>query len=123
MKKTIALLMSVLLLFTLVSCSSSKGNSEDSNEQYEIMANFSKIDKKGNIVVAVQNLGGVYEELYDKNGLVLKFINGEDEIYDSDGKKINSSELECGDSLVINYDGKLAKNNPKTIRVYKISKL
>ncbi len=119
MKKIIAVVMVLAMLFGCVACTSGKKHATD--ETYEIMANFSKLDDRGNIVVMVQDLGGVYEELYSQDGLVLKFIGSDDEIYDDKGNKMDVDKFNCGDSVKITYDGKLAKNNPKTIKVYKVT--
>lgn len=120
MKKIVAILMSVVLFFGCVACSSQKSKIPD--ETFEVMGSFSRVED-GKFIVMFQNLGGIYEELYDKNGTVLKFINGDDEIYDTDGKKIQASELLCGNTLKISYDGKVYDGKNKTMKVYSVTKI
>jgi len=116
MKKILAVLLTALMLLTLVSCSGKE------DEQYEIVASYSMGESEDDFVVYVQDLGGVYEELYDEKGLYIK-MKKDAKIYDSEGNEITKDDLKLGDTLVLNYTGKLIKNNPKTIKVNKITKL
>lgn len=124
MKKIVSICLIVLIgLFTFTSCGDSKGE-ENANT---IVANYSirnfdddATDKE--FIVEVQNLGGVYKELYDEDGLYIKFKNGE-KIVDVEGNEVQRDELTAGTTLQISYDGKLAKNNPKTIKAYKVTVL
>lgn len=120
MKRIVAILMTVAILFGCVACSSQKNEVPD--ETCEVMGNFARIENN-KIVVMFQKLGGVYDELYDKNGTVLKFINGDDEIYDADGKKMDASELLIGDVVKISYDGKAYNGKNKTMKVYSVTKI
>lgn len=124
MKKIVSFCLVVLIgLFTFTSCGDSKSE-EDANT---IVANYSihnfdddATDKE--FIVEVQNLGGVYKELYDEGGLYIKFKNGE-KIVDTEGNAVPRDELTAGTTLKISYDGKLAKDKPKTIKAYKVTVL
>ncbi len=117
MKKITALLLAVLMLLALTACGDS--GYEDTAT---IMAFYSVKSADGEFIVEVQNLGGVYEELYDTDGIYIKF-KGADEIYDSDGNKLSREDLIIGDTLEIHYNGELAKENPKTIKAAKVVKV
>lgn len=124
MRRIVSVCLIVLMgLLTLTSC----GNSQKEEDACTIVANYSirnfdddATDKE--FIVEVQNLGGVYKELYDENGLYIKFKNGE-KIVDAEGNDVQRSDLKAGTTLQISYDGKLTKNNPKTIKAYKITVL
>lgn len=121
MKKIVSVILIALAgLFLLCSCGASTANEENAST---IIANYSikNSDDDKSFIVEVQNLGGVYEELYDENGLYIKFVGGKDKIYDADGKEISRANLTVGATLEISYDGKLAKNSPKTIKAYKVT--
>lgn len=118
MKKALAVFLSVLMLMTLVSCGGNSGNEEDA----AIIAFYSIKSYEGEFIVEVQDLGGVYDELYDEDGLYIKFSGGE-EIYDNEGNKITRDDLNYGDTLEIHYNGKLHRKNPKTLLVSKIVKV
>lgn len=120
MKKVISAFLAIAMLFTLAACSDKDATPEDANA---IIASYSIKSVDGEFIVEVQNLGGVYDELYDKSGIYIKFDGGSDKIYDAEGNKISRSDLNYGDSLQIYYSGKLAKKNPKTIEAYKIVKI
>lgn len=122
MKKAISvILIAVMGLLILASC----GNGFDgaSEAASTIIANYSikNSDDSKDFIVEVQDLGGVYSDLYDKDGLYVKFKGGSDKIYDSDGKEISRDDLKVGATLEISYDGKLAKKSPKTIKAYKVT--
>ena len=53
--------------------------------------------------------------------MYIKFIGGKDKIYDANGNELTREDLTVGATLEISYDGKLAKNNPKTIKAYKVT--
>lgn len=121
MKKIISLTLVVLMgLFMLTSCGTA---SDDEANASTIIANYSikNADDDKNFIVEVQDLGGVYKELYDKDGLYIKFVGGKDKIYDADGKELTREDLTTGATLEISYDGKLAKKSPKTIKAYKVT--
>lgn len=117
MKKTVALVLAVLMLFACVACGSDKDE-----EVATIQATYSLKSLEGEFIVEVQDLGGVYSDLYDKNGIYIKFKDGE-KIYDKDGNEISREDLVVGDTLEIHYNGKLSKKNPKTITAYKVVNL
>ena len=114
MKKILAILMSVSMLLLLASCGGK-------DETYEIIASYSVNSTEDDFMVYVQDLGGVYKELYDENGIHVK-LDKEAKILDSEGNEISQSDLHIGDTLKISYSGKLVKKNPKTIKVYEITK-
>lgn len=118
MKKVLALLFSVLMLFTLASC----GGNSDKDEDAAIIAFYSVNSAQGEFIVEVQDLGGVYDELYDKDGIYIKFAGGE-KIYDKEGNKLSRDDLNYGDTLEIHYNGELYRKNPKTIKATKIVKI
>jgi hypothetical protein len=118
MKKVLAVSLALFMLFMCCSCGSSNEKATSS-----IVANYSVKSTKDDFIVEVQNLGGVYADLYDANGIHITFKGGFDQIYDKDGNRISREDLNYGDSLEIQYDGTLAKNNPKTIKAYKIIKM
>lgn len=120
MKKVFSAFLAVAMLFACASCTKSNETPEDASA---IIAAYSIKSENGEFIVEVQNLGGVYDDLYDTNGIYIKFDGGNDNIYDSDGNKISRKDLNYGDSLQIYYSGKLAKKNPKTIEAYKIVKI
>ncbi|MBR6531729.1 MAG: hypothetical protein IKT61_04445 [Clostridia bacterium] len=118
MKKAFALFLSVLMLFTLASCG---GNTAD-DDAAAIIAFYSIKSVEGEFIVEVQDLGGVYNELYDKDGIYIKFT-GAEAIYDKDGNKLDRDDLNYGDTLEVHYNGELYRKNPKTIKASKIVKV
>lgn len=116
MKRLIAAFCVIVMVFSLSACNSKKA----ANEEYDqIIASYSKkIDDKV-CLVRVQNLGGVYDELYDKDGLKVKLYS-KAKILDAEGKEISIDDLFVGNTLIISYDGTLSKKNPKTIKAYEI---
>ena len=118
MKRVFAVLLAVSMLFMLCSC-----KEKAPAEECAVVASFSVKSTDKDFIVEVQNLGGVYEELYDKEGLHIKFAGGKDVILDKDGNPISRDDLEFGDTLRINYDGTLAKKNPKTIKAVSVEKI
>ncbi len=117
MKKVTALLLAVMMLFACVSC-----GEKEPEVLSTIQATYSVKSLEGEFIVEVQDLGGVYSELYDKDGIYIKFKNGE-KIYDAEGNEISREDLLVGDTLEIHYNGKLKDKNPKTIEAYKIEKV
>lgn len=118
MKRFLAAVTACLMLFMCSAC-----GSQSDKEVCSIVANYSVKSENGEFVVEVQNLGGVYDELYDTNGIYIIFKGGSDEIYDKNSNKISRDDLSYGDSLEIQYDGTLNKENPKTIKAYKVIKM
>jgi len=121
MKKIVSVALVVFMgLFLLSACSSS---SEDKKNANTIIANYSinNTEDSKDFIVEVQDLGGVYSDLYDKNGLYVKFKGGSDKIYDADGNELSREDLTIGATLEISYDGKIVKDNPKTIKAYKVT--
>lgn len=124
MKRIVSVCLVVLIgLLTLTSC----GDSNGEENACTVVANYSiknfnddATDKE--FIVEVQDLGGVYKDLYDEGGLYIKFKNGE-KIVDADGNPVERDELKIGTTLQISYDGKIAKDNPKTIKAYKVTVL
>ena len=82
MKRFVSLTLVVLIgLFMLSSCGMTANDEANAST---IIANYSiKNGDDKNFIVEVQDLGGVYKELYDKDGLYIKFIGGKDKIYDA----------------------------------------
>lgn len=121
MKKYISF--ALIVLMSLVLFSSCDSTANDTTEASTIIANYSikNSEDDKNFIVEVQNLGGVYEDLYDEDGLYIKFVGGKDKIYDTDGKELTRDDLKTGTTLEISYNGKLAKKNPKTIKAYKVT--
>ena len=121
MKKIVSIALVVFMgLLLLSACASS---SEDEKNANTIIANYSinNSDDSKDFIVEVQDLGGVYSDLYDKNGLYVKFKGGSDRIYDADGNELSREDLAVGTTLEISYDGKIVKDNPKTIKAYKVT--
>ena len=121
MKRVISLTLVVLMgLFILTSCGTT---ADDEANASTIIANYSikNSEDDKSFIVEVQQLGGVYNDLYDKDGLYIKFVGGKDKIYDAEGKELTRDDLTIGATLEISYDGKLAKKSPKTINVYKVT--
>ena len=118
MKKALALFFAVLMLFSLASC----GGNTAADTDAAIMAFYSVKSAEGEFIVEVQDLGGVYTELYDKNGLYIKFA-GKEEIYDAEGNELTREDLNYGDTLEIHYNGELYRKNPKTIKATKIIRI
>lgn len=122
MKKAISFMLVLAIgIFTLTSCADNE--EKDIENASTIVANYSiknfEETETDDFIVEVQNLGGVYEELYDKNGLYITF-KGDEKIVDKDGNPVSRDELKIGATLQISYSGELTKKNPKTIRAYKI---
>ncbi len=118
MKKLTALILAVLMLVLCTAC----GSSEYSDEA-TIIASYSVKSADGDFIVEVQDFSGVYEELYDPNGIYIKFKGSKDRIYDSEGNELTRDDLLIGDTLEIHYSGKLASENPKTIKAAKVVKV
>lgn len=121
MKKIVSIALVVFMGLLLLSACSS--NSEDEKNANTIIANYSinNSEDSKDFIVEVQDLGGVYSDLYDKNGLYVKFKGGSDKIYDADGNELSREDLAVGTTLEISYDGKIVKDNPKTIKAYKVT--
>lgn len=118
-KISIVLFSALLILLTFCSCAG-----KETPDQYSaIFAAYSvhNEEHKGKFIVEVQDLGGVYADLYDRDGLYVNFYDGV-KIKDKEGKPVSQEDLEYGDMLEVRYDGKLRKNNPKTIKAYEIIK-
>ncbi len=120
MKKFAALILAVMMLFTCAACADDTGYNEENPAS--IMAFYSIKSVEGDFIVEVQDLGGVYSELYDKDGIYIKFT-GDEAIFDKDGNAIKREDLNYGDTLEIQFNGKLSGKNPKTIKAYKIIKI
>ncbi|HAX82939.1 MAG TPA: hypothetical protein DCY15_00050 [Ruminococcaceae bacterium] len=121
MKRVISLTLIALMgLFMLTSCGTTANDEANAST---IIANYSikNSEDDKSFIVEVQQLGGVYDDLYDKDGLYVRFVGGKDKIYDADGKELTRADLAIGATLEISYDGKLAKNSPKTIKAYKVT--
>lgn len=112
MKKILAAFMALAMLFMLSSCKSKD------EPLPEIIASFSRYENE-EFVVFVQDLGGVYDELYDEDGLYVKLAK-DAKIYDADGNEIKAEDLRNGQTIAVTYSGKLVKKHPKTIKVYEI---
>ncbi len=118
MKKVSAFLLAVMMLFMCASC-----GDKEPEEVSTIQATYSvKSMQKNEFIVEVQDLGGVYSELYDEIGIYITFDKSE-KIYEADGTEISSKDLLPGDTLEIHYSGKLHKNSPKTIKAYKVVRI
>ncbi len=117
MKKITAFLLAILMLFTCAACDTS-----DEENKAAIIAFYSVKSAGGEFIVEVQDLGGVYTELYDQEGIYIKF-KGSEKIFDSEGNEISRDDLIIGDTLEIHYDGTLSSKNPKTIKAYKVVKV
>ena len=113
MKKLTAFLLAVMMLFVCAACG------DTTEEDAAIVAFYSIKSVQGEFIVEVQDLGGVYSELYDKDGIYIKF-KGEEKIYDSEGNEMTREDLNYGDTLQVYYNGKLSSKNPKTITATKI---
>lgn len=119
MKKLFSAVLAVSMLFLCVGCSSSKDNVKTNS----IVASYSIKSVDGEFIVEVQDLGGVYTDLYDKNGIKIEFKGKSDEIYDKNGNKLERKDLTYGDSLEIQYSGQLPSKSPKTIKAIKVVKM
>lgn len=117
MKKIVVFLLAVMMVFVCVACGDSSDNGE---EAATILAFYSVKSAEGEFIVEVQNLGGVYSEMYDENGIYIKFKGSEEKIFDSQGNPISREDINYGDTLEIHYSGKLSSKNPKTIKAYKV---
>lgn len=115
MKKLTAFLLAVMMIFVCAAC----GSTAD-EEEATILAFYSIKSAQGEFIVEVQDLGGVYSELYDKDGIYITFKGSGEKIYNSEGKEISRDELNYGDTLKIHYNGKLSSKNPKTIKATKV---
>lgn len=118
MKKALALFFAVIMLFSLASC----GGNPSADADAAIIAFYSVKSAEGEFIVEVQDLGGVYSELYDKDGIYIKFA-GDEELYDAEGNKLTREDLNYGDTLEIHYNGELYRKNPKTIKATKIIRI
>lgn len=113
LKKILAVLTALTMLFMLVSCT---GKDEPLPE---IIASFVHCEND-DFVIYVQNLGGVYDELFEESGLHVKLVK-DAKIYDAEGNEIKKEDIRNGQTLKVAYSGKLVKKNPKTIKVYEIT--
>lgn len=123
MKKVISIMLALALcLFAFASCKG--GDEKDAENASTIVGNYSiknfEDDDNDDFIVEIQDLGGVYSELYDKNGLYIKF-KGDEQIVDKEGNPVSRDDLTIGTTLQISYTGELVKKNPKTIKAYKIT--
>lgn len=118
MKKTAALILALLMLFTCASCT---GNPDEA--EAAIIAFYSIKSAEGEFIVEVQDLGGVYDELYDEDGIYITFKGSDEKIYDKEGNELTREDLNYGDTLEIHYSGELSRKNPKTIKAYKVVKV
>lgn len=119
MRKALALIFSAVMLFMLASCTGNPSADADA----AIVAFYSVKSAEGEFIVEVQDLGGVYSELYDKDGIYIMFAGSGEEIYDNEGNKLTRDDLNYGDTLEIHYNGELHRKNPKTIKATKIVKI
>ncbi|MBQ7549851.1 MAG: hypothetical protein IJT03_09130 [Clostridia bacterium] len=127
-KRISALIIACLLTFGCCSCSFSGSDKIDVSKKQtddvsSIMASYSVNSTKDDFIVMVQDLGGVYKELYDEKGIHIKFKGGFDQIFDKNGNRLSRENLNYGDTLEIQYSGKLTKNDPKTITAYKVIRI
>ena len=117
MKRIIAFLIAFTIIFGLCSCTDEK------EANAEIIAAYSVNSTEDDFIVVVQDLGGVYSELYDSEGIHIKFKGGKENIVDEEGNALTADDLEPGDMLRVSYNGTLAKKNPKTIKAVKVTKI
>lgn len=113
MKRVLAAFMALSMLFMLSSC-------KDKNEPMpEIIASLTEFTED-ECILYVQDLGGVYSELYDAEGLHVKFAK-DAKIYDSKGNELTREDMRYGQTVRVKYSGKLIKKHPKTIKVYEFT--
>lgn len=112
MKRVLAAFMALSMLFMLASCG------KDDEPLPEIIASLTEYTED-ECILYVQDLGGVYSELYDAEGLHVKFAK-DAKICDSKGNELTREDMRYGQTVKVKYSGKLIKKHPKTIKVYEI---
>ncbi len=132
MKKTVALLLALAMLFCFSACGNPYANitpeqidqKVDSGELGTLVGYYSVrnegTDKNSFWVqfdVAMQD-----SPVYSENSTLVKFF-GDKLFYDENGKQIPESELKIGDALVITYNCKTYGDNPVTIKAVRVEKL
>ena len=106
MKKLFAVFCIIVMVFSLSACGSKKAENEELNQ---IFASYSEKLGSKSCVVMVQKLGGVYDELYDEDGLKVK-LDSKAKILDADGKEESISFAGKGSGFLAldkNNDGKI----------------
>ena len=77
----------------------------------EVMKEASTISFKGAVVE------GTY---YDAEGTLVVF-DGDEVVYDKNGKPVDIEDIKYGQALLIAFDGKAYDTDPATIKAYKVT--
>ncbi len=129
MKKIIAVLLVIVLAFSFVACGDNTGKPMDpkvvdqkveSGELGSIIGHYSvkNAENKGFYIQFNSALESF--DYYDKDGTLVVF-QGDEVVYDKDGNKVDKSELQYGQALLIAFDGEAYDTDPVTIKAYKVT--
>lgn len=128
MKKAVSLFLVFAMLFCLCSCGNeySKLTDDeiaakvDSGELGTLYAHYSvQNGDSGDFYVQFDSSLKDYDYYSDK-GTLVKFY-GNTAVYDQDGNKVERSDINYGQGLIIVFDGKVYGDNPVTIKAVKVS--
>ena len=123
MKKVAAFLLAVMML---IACVGWEKEPENLEELDKIQVSYSvKNETSSDFIVDIQEIlvnVEPYKSLYSKDGLYVQMSKNA-KIYDVNGNEIEEEDLVRGDTLEIYYDGTIERNNPKTIKAYKIVRI
>ncbi len=130
MKRIIAILLALVMLFSLAACSSTPGYTPEqvdemveTGEMGTIQAFYSvrnSADGKGDFYVQFNSALESVFDFYSDNGTLVEF-DGKVAVYDKDGKEVPRSEIAYGQPLIIAFNGEAEDTDPPTIKAYKIT--
>ncbi len=104
MKKTLGLIIIMVCLSTLYSCS-------EGEPRFEMKAEVAGLSEKLEVNVT---------EAEYAEGIYWIIISEETEILNSDGKKISRDEIAMGDKVIITYNGQVMMSYPPQVAAIKI---
>lgn len=114
MRKIILLILTFILAFNLMACNVNKGEEMDqSNIKVSFIAEIISIEE--NILV------NVLESQYTSGEHIL-IITDKTQYLDSDGNKIEKSNLNVGDKIKVDYSGQVMLSYPPQVVAYIITK-
>ena len=128
MKKVILAFLSALMILSLAACGNNSAYTPEevdkkvaSGELGSIIAHYSvknETEEEGFYVQFNSALESF--DYYDAEGTLVVF-DGDEVVYDKNGKPVDIEAIKYGQALLIAFDGKAYDTDPATIKAYKVT--